>query len=393
MTEEEYNKLVEEVGRSEANRQRRAAERGAKRKTREARRKARGDYNEATTGSRIRSNGKDLNNPLGNDFLMDAMQEMYRLQGEADEARYRRSNIKPDFGSGGLDYLAKNYNPAANPYDRRSPNYIDPQARAASAVAEAKELQRARAEQRQMDLERYGTTTDGEITNYYSNPLSPSEGPDFTVINIPEQYGGGMAYGGSENLIKIDPNRELPTGSGIPMSALEAFSTDKLENNIYAPEDRSSPSSMDANDARRFMVQESIKDRIKDFYETPRELRPVLEPEPVLNVMEPMEPMETPVVGEVFPPAPALIPKPVTREKLFQPAADYMEDAGPLLDNPISRDALDTPEVFLGALAGINDLFNSYIANPLMYLFTGKEQFTGDETKDAVFNLFNPRVD
>jgi len=388
MTEEEYNKLVEEVGRSEANRQRRAAERKAKKGTREAKRKARGDYNEATTGSRIRSNGEDLNNPLANDLFKDRMEEMYRLQGEADEARYRRSNIKPDFGSGGLDYLAKNYNPAANPYDRRSPNYIDPQARAASAVAETKELQRARAEQRQMDLERYGRTTDGDITSYYSNPLDTSEGPDFTVASIPDQYGGGMAYGGDENIIRIDPNRELPTGSGIPMNALEAFMTDKLENNIYAPEDRSNVNSMDANDARSFMVQESIKNKIKDFYKTPRELRSVSEPVP--NVMEPMEPS---VVSEVFPPAPALIPEPVTREKLLQPAEDYMEDAGPLLDNPISKDALDTPEVLLGALAGINDLVNSYIANPLMYLFTGEKQFTGDETKDALFNLFNPRVD
>ena len=388
MTEEEYNKLVEEVGRSEANRQRRAAARKAKRDTRGAKRKARGDYNEITSGSRIRSNGEDLNNPLANDLFKDRMQEMYRLQREADEARYRQSNIKPDFGSNGLDYLKKNYDPAKNPYDPKNPNYVSPQAKAASAVAELRELQRHRAEQRQMDLERYGRTIDGDTTRYYSNPLDTSDGPDFTTISIPEQYGGGTAFGSSEPLIRIDPNRKLPTGSGVPMSALEAFATDKLENNIYAPENRSSPYSMDANDARSFMVEESIKDRIKDFYETPRDLRPV--PEPVPNVMEPME---TPVVSEVFPPAPALIPKPVTREKLFQPAADYMEDAGPLLDNPISRDALDTPEVFLGALAGINDLFNSYIANPLMYLFTGEKQFTGDETKDAVFNLFNPRVD
>jgi len=270
MTEEEYNKLVEEVGRSEANRQRRAAARKAKRDTRGAKRKARGDYNEITSGSRIRSNGEDLNNPLANDLFKDRMQEMYRLQREADEARYRQSNIKPDFGSNGLDYLKKNYDPAKNPYDPKNPNYVSPQAKAASAVAELRELQRHRAEQRQMDLERYRRTIDGDTTRYYSNPLDTSDGPDFTAINIPEQYGGGTALGSSEPLIRIDPNRKLPTGSGIPMSALQAFATDKLENNIYAPVDRSNPVSMDANDARRFAVQDSIKERVRDFYENPR---------------------------------------------------------------------------------------------------------------------------
>lgn len=158
----------------------------------------------------------------------------------------------------GIDYLKANYNRAANPYENGLSEGL-----AQAAVRQAQQIQKADAEYQEMLKQRTGTvsTADGK-TQYFSDPSNAR--PDFVSQIIPDRYGGGVGIG---NKAPIMDEGDLPTGSGIPMSPQEAYGIDQIGNGIYAPEDRTNATSMDANDARHAGTAQGVRNAITDFYQ------------------------------------------------------------------------------------------------------------------------------
>ncbi len=391
LTDEEYNKILEEEGPMAA----RKAERDSKRAENARLRAAKREYNKKTTGSAIRSpRGEDE----GFEGLTDAMKEAYALQAEANQA-FRPSNIRPGrFGPQGLDYLTENYTPENNPFDPRSSRYVNPVMEARRAVAETRQQQLADKQLRDMEFQRTGMLTEGDTTYYANNPLLSSRGFDFATINIPYEYSpnpsptglsnaaeaarrnGGLAYG--SNVVPLN----LPTGDtmlptqydNIEMSAEEAFNMDNMGNGIYNPVDRRVDGSNAAAGARRGATQTGINERIAQHYNTR-----------VPN--QNMAPAPSPS-GSEFATAEPSEYNPIERERRFQTVYDYIDNAGIVLDNELVKGIVDLPEFITGTGAALIDYVNAYIANPVTSLITGETYYSGDEAKDAAFNLFNPPV-
>jgi len=188
----------------------------------------------------------------------------------------------------GLDWLQANYNPGNNPFEGR-----DVRSEAMAAVEAQRQQQQTQRQQEAIQLALSGQLNQdiggANMTSFYdqnsrgaagaayglNNPLPQ---PSMNVLNIPEQYGGGLGMGGGSRR-SLDPNSMLPTGgyskplglggSGVPMSSGEAYSTDSLGNGIYADRDRSNPSSQDANMARRGADQSRIKGSVAQFFSQP----------------------------------------------------------------------------------------------------------------------------
>lgn len=395
LTDEEYNKILEAEGPMAA----RKAERDARRAENERLRAAKREYNKKMTGSAIRSPRGDE----GFEGLTDAMKEAYALQAEANQA-FKPSNIRPgSFGPQGLDYLKANYNPENNPFDPRSSRYVNPVMDARRAVVDTRRQQLADKQLRDMEFQRTGMLTEGDTTYYSNNPLFSGQGFDFATINIPYEYSpnpsptglsnaaeaarrsGGLAYG--SNVVPLN----LPTGDtmlptqydNIEMSAEEAFNMDNMGNGIYNPVDKRVDGSNAAAGARRGATQAAINERIAQHYNTrvPNQnmvqSSMIPEPSPSSSELATAEPLEY---------------NPIERERRFQTVYDYLDNAGILLNNKVVEGIVDLPEFITGTGAALIDFVNAYIANPATSLITGETYYSGDEAKDAAFNLFNPPV-
>lgn len=302
----------------------------------------------------------------------------------------------------GIDWVKANYNPNNNPFEGRNI-----QAEAAGAVSGAKADQLDRLNKEVLGIAKGGTLSrdvgGANMTSFYGadrgdqaaayalkNPTQPL----MNVLNIPEQYGGGMGYGSSMPLPQADPSLLLPTGgynpqagvggSGVPMSAGEAQGTDLVGPGIYGERDRSNPASQDAIMARGALTQGGIKQRLKEFYENPFS-------DPVGHV----EPQPLQPVAPQAPPQAAAPQRPLPQ---FDEMVNYGTYAGgnsfgpPLLE-PTGSPALNVIpsalEQLVGGAAGVNDAINNWIANPLIWALTGKENyFEPNATKAWAYNLF-----
>jgi len=209
----------------------------------------------------------------------------------------------------GIDWLKQNYNPDNNPFEGRN---LQADARNAVMAKRGEQAQFKQAQRDAITRDGYGIRDIGGATqtDFFGGGVEsqgPLPDPTFSVMNVPEQYGGGFAYGSpSVALPKADPNLMLATGgynpqlgvggSGIPMSAGEAAATDALGNGIYGPRDASNPASQDASVARRNLAQGGMKQRMREFFENPFPT-----PEPT---------MENPAVSQVLPilPVPQVVP-------------------------------------------------------------------------------------
>lgn len=188
----------------------------------------------------------------------------------------------------GLDWLKQGYNPDNNPFEGRNP-----QAEAMAAVEAQRQQQQNQRHQEAIQLALTGqlrqnvgganmasffnpaTRGDAGAAHGINNPLPQA---DLNVLNVPEQYGGGLAMG-RPAAKPINVNEMLPTGgyspalgvggSSVPMSAGEAFNTDSLGKGIYAERDRSNPASQDASMARRGRMQREINSEVSNFFSQP----------------------------------------------------------------------------------------------------------------------------
>jgi hypothetical protein len=306
----------------------------------------------------------------------------------------------------GIDWLKQNYNPDNNPFEGR-----DLQAEAAGAVANAKSEQQRRRHEDALGIAQGGTLSrdiGGATQTDFFGPdrgdqraayaLGNATNPQFSVMNVPEQYGGGFAYGSpSVALPRADPSLMLATGgynpqlgvggSGVPMSAGEAAATDTLGNGIYGPRDASNPASQDASVARRNLAQGGMKQRMREFFENPFPA-----PEPT---------MENPAVSQTLPllPVPqAAPPQAVPMQPQREVPMSYGEYTGgnffgpPLVspsEGPATNMLASMADQLVGGAAGLNDLVNYYVANPLMWAFTGNpEYYAPNATKAAAAKLF-----
>jgi hypothetical protein len=185
----------------------------------------------------------------------------------------------------GLDWLRGNYNPGNNPAEGR-----DVQGMARQAVEEQKRQQviRQRQEGKQIHDQGFVNQDIGGATqtNFYNDREAAGLGyaqgqptaPAFSTLNVPQQYGGGQGSGlpAGRRSPSIQGNEQLPTGgynadagvggSGVPMSASEAYGTDNLGNGIYGERDRSNPASQDAIMARDFARNRGIDQMTKAFF-------------------------------------------------------------------------------------------------------------------------------
>lgn len=184
----------------------------------------------------------------------------------------------------------------------RNSHRFSPHEKGTSAVAATKLLQQSRREDNAKSVGRNGTFTDrGGVTRYYSpenrgaaaeqvgRGYAPRAG--MTTMNIDPRYGGGTAMGGRP-LPKADPNQQLPTASGVPISRGEAYGSQNRGSGIYDPVNRelgagAQAYQMDAQSARHYDTAQRISDSILGHYtgdNYPEPSAPVAPPETVPEV-------------------------------------------------------------------------------------------------------------
>jgi len=186
----------------------------------------------------------------------------------------------------GLDWLRGNYNPSNNPAEGR-----DVQGMARAAVEEQKRQQIIGQRQDGKQIHDNGSRSfdvgGATQTDFFNDRETAGIGyaqgqpttPAGSIMQFPEQYGGGQGSGlpAGRRSPSIQGNEQLPTGgynasagvggSGVPMSAAEAYGTDNQGNGIYGERDRSNPSSQDAIMARDFARNRGIDQMTKAFFE------------------------------------------------------------------------------------------------------------------------------
>ena len=308
----------------------------------------------------------------------------------------------------GIDWLKEHYNPDNNPFEGR-----DLQADARNAVM-AKRGEQAQFKQAQRDAitrDGYGIRDIGGATqtDFFGGGVEsqgPLPDPTFSVMNVPEQYGGGFAYGSpSVALPKADPNLMLSTdgynpqlgvgGSGVPMSAGEAMAAGHLGNGIYgeptvrasykAPDRGYSNASTrlqdkrasdqaknqaagqtaylrDASVARRNLVQGGMKQRMREFFENPFPT-----PEPT---------MDNPAVSQTLPLLPA-------------PAPTSQPGSPDILRPSVYKDLPPAPTVPIPALqdwAAWQDSMGANYVNPALRYLLGQEEVYPPEFAQRLFS-------
>lgn len=276
-------------------------------------------------------------------------------------------------GQSSLDWLHENYKPWANPAEMRNPVM-----EAQSAVSAMKDEQARRRAQEAEQLATQGYITKGDTTSFFTDrgnagadwALGNTPKADMTISNIDPQYGGGfamgmspnspMAYSNGKSLPPVQGNEQLNTagynpaqalgGSGVPMSAAEAYGTDHRGKGIYESPDKSNPSSTDAAVARWQQQQAGIKERVGDFFNPSPEFvadmvkklqsNTAVDPKVQLDAMVSQGDLEPEVAAAMeqkmneTPPPPALLPNqvmaaPIDTSQITAPGA-----ISPLQDLP-----------------------------------------------------------
>lgn len=164
----------------------------------------------------------------------------------------------------------------------RNSHRYTPHERASSAVAAKKLLRDSRRADNATNVARHGTYTDQNGATHYYSPQQRGAASEqvgrgytpqaeMTTMQIDPRYGGGVAMGSRTPMPSVRADKQLPTGSGVPMTAGEAYGTNHLGSGIYQDVDRSAGAGaqayqMDARDARRAHTQEQIKNRIAGHY-------------------------------------------------------------------------------------------------------------------------------
>ena len=228
---------------------------------------------------------------------LDANQPFALPEGQAEQMHQRQQEnfkmmqdagvlggIKRDTGSN-LDYLRPRseqaeINQGAQAAGRQKQQ--DTFARGRAAVAEGKQAQYMRNSENAENVAMRGRFTEDGVTNFFNDrqgaaaDIAQGGRPqsDMRTMVLPDGSIGMGVSPGQQGLPAVQGDAQLPTGSGVPMSGLEAFQTGNQGNGVYET-DRTSATAMDAADARNFSTQQGIRDKMAGFQFDPNSQAPM----------------------------------------------------------------------------------------------------------------------